>query len=355
MVHGAIYDAVQAITGEFPQYLRSLTAPEGASAEAATASAARDVLVRLYPSQRSTIEAAYAASLTKIAEGDGKRLGVDVGHRAAAAMLAARATDHSSDVVSYAPDHSLGHWQPTPPLSKPALEPGWLHVKPFTLQSPAQFRAPLPYALTSRAYAADFNEVKALGAASSTSRTEAQTAVAKFWAVTSPQVWNQAARQLAAHMSLSKASRLFAMLNVAEADAAIATWDTKFTYNQWRPVTAIHAAANDGNPATTADPKWLPLLPTPAFPDYVCGHSTLGGAAETVFESFFGPRPGAEIKLTSAAVPGVVHHFTTFRAIEDEVINARVWGGIHWRTSCVVGRTIGNHIGAWTTKHFGEV
>jgi len=348
-MHGAVFDAVQSITHEFPAYLHALPAPASASTEAAAVAAAHDVLTALYAPQRAKLDGAYGASLARIADGAAKDEGVDLGRRAAVAMLSARSTDHSAALSAYKAATSVGRWRPTPPLFKPALEPGWGGVTPFTLRAGDQFRPTRPYTLTSSAYATDFNEIKSIGAAHSSSRTAEQTTTAKFWTVTAPQEWNRIAQALAAGLTLSKASRLFAVLNIAEADAAIATWDTKFTYNQWRPVTGIRSAASDGNSATVADSKWLPLIPTPPFPDYVCGHSTLGGAAENVLESFFGP--SATIRLTSAATPGVVHRYTTFRAIEDEVINARVWAGIHWRTSCVIGRTVGEGVGAWTVAH----
>ena len=181
--------------------------------------------------------------------------------------------------------------------------------------------------------------MKAVGSETSTIRTADQTTTARFWVATGPQLWNQPARQLAAagHLTVTETARLFAHLSFAEADAAIAAWDAKFTFGQWRPVTGIREAAADGNRATAPDPEWTPLLPTPPFPDYVCGHSSLAGAAQAVLESYFGRRPGGTLRLTSAATPGVTHEFSTFRAIADEVVDARVWAGVHWRTSCTAG------------------
>jgi len=354
MVHLAIYDAVEAITHDYRPYLAEANAPSGASAPAAVASAAHDVLVALYSQQRAGLDASYTSSLAAIGDGAGKQEGIVVGRRAAAAVLAARSHDHASDLIRDNGSTVVGKWHPTPPAFKPALDPGWGRVTPFALARGAQFRPGLPPALISAAYARDFNEIKLIGSASSTARTPAQTEVARFWTVTAPQEWNQLARGLvlSKHLALSQSARLFAVLNVAEADAAIASWDTKFTYKQWRPVTGIRDALADGNPATAPDPAWTPLIPTPRFPDYVCGHSTLGGAAAAVLRSFFGDQPGT-LTMTSSAVPGAVHRFSSFSAIEDEVTNARVWGGIHWRTSCVVGRTVGENVGRWVTSHIG--
>jgi hypothetical protein len=248
---------------------------------------------------------------------------------------------------------TVGKWRPTPPALASALDPGWAQVSPFVLRRQAQFRAEAPYGLTSPAYTRDFDEVRAMGSASSTARTADETATARFWAATAPQEWNQLVGQLAAarHLSVIDTARLYAQLNFAEADAAIAAWDTKFHYGQWRPITGIREAGSDGNPATSADPQWTPLLPTPPFPDYVCGHSALGGAAEAVFEHWFGRRPGITLTLTSDALPGVTNRYPTFKAISDQVVNARVWGGVHWRTSCAAGRTLGTKVGRFVTAN----
>ena len=176
--------------------------------------------------------------------------------------------------------------------------------------------------------------------------------MARFWVATGPQNWNPAARQVAVArgLSLVENARLFALLNLAGADAFIAAWDAKFAYNQWRPVTAIRAAASDGNEATEEDSSWTPLLVTPPFPDYIAGHTTYAGAAEKVLEHVFGKQPGLLIRLTSPSAPGVVETFSSFRAMSDNVVDARVWGGIHWRTSCERGRTVGEEIGRYVVR-----
>jgi hypothetical protein len=190
----------------------------------------------------------------------------------------------------------------------------------------------------------------------SVTRSPDQTDLARFWISTAAQNWNPAAREVATAqgLMLSQNARAFALLNLAGADAFIAAWDAKFAYNQWRPVTAIRAADTDGNPGTDADLSWTPLLVTPRFPDYIAGHTTYAGAAQKVLEHVFGKRPGTVITLTSATAPGVVETYTTFKDIADDVVEARIWGGIHWRTSSVRGRSVGEAIGRYAVRHFLE-
>jgi hypothetical protein len=235
----------------------------------------------------------------------------------------------------------------------PALEPGWGRVTPFVLDRGDRFRPPAPYALTSVAYGKDFAEIAAVGSAASGTRTADQTEAALFWRATAAQEWNALARSLAAveHLSVTETARLLVALNTAEADAAIAAWDAKFTYRQWRPVTGIREAADDDNPGTAPVVDWTPLLLTPPFPDYVCGHTALGGAAQVVLERWFGAGPRSGLSLTSPALPGVTRHWSTFEAIGDEVGNARVWGGVHWRTSCERGRVLGEKVGSYVLAH----
>jgi hypothetical protein len=256
--------------------------------------------------------------------------------------------DHSGDVVSYTPGSGPGAWIPTPPAFLPALDPGWGRVTPYLIRSGSQFRPGPPPALTSRAYARDFNELVSAGSAASAARTPGQTETARFWVPTGTQQWNQLVQQLATAKRLpaDRAARAFALLNMAGSDAFVASWDAKYRYSQWRPVTAIRSADADGNPATTADPAWTPLLPTPPFPDYIAGHTTFAGAAEVVLTAIFGPAPGT-LTLTSAVVPGVVHSYTSFRQVAAEVVDARVWAGIHWRTSATAGCHVGDEVGSY--------
>lgn len=347
MVHGAVFDAVNSITGGYAPYLTGSDGPRDGSAAAAVAAAARDVLVAVYPPQHAALDDSYRTSLATVPDGPSKDAGIAAGQEAAARMIAHRSGDHADASPTYAPSPAVGIWLPTPPAFVPALGPGWGSVTPFTLRRPSQFRPPAPYRLSSRAYARDFEEVKAVGSATSAVRTADQTTVARFWSSTAPQEWNQFVAQLAGakRLSVVDTARLYAQLNFAEADAAIAAWDTKFHYGQWRPISGIRGAAEDGNRRTVVDPQWAPLLPTPPFPDYVCGHSTLAAAAQAVFEHWFGRKPGVELTLTSAATPGVARRYPTFRSIADEVTNARVWAGAHWRTSCTAGASVGRSVG----------
>jgi hypothetical protein len=354
IVNASMYDAVTSVTEEFEPYAVRVTAPEGSSPQAAAVAAAHYALVRLYPGQAPALDTEYASSLGRIADGSGKNDGIAVGEAVASEMLALRASDNSNVVFPYSPGSGPGVWQPTPPLFKPALDPGWGHVTPFLLASGSQFRPPAPYALTSEAYTRDFNEIKAIGAANSAIRTPEQTVIARFWATTGTQVWNQPAMELAVarHYTLSRTARLLAALNMAGADAFVAGWDAKYTYNQWRPITGIRNADIDGNPATVADPTWTSLLATPPFPDYVCGHTTFAGAAQAVLERFFGKSDRLTLSATSPLSPGVVRTYSSFREIGDEVVNARVWAGIHWRTSCEVGRQVGLEVGRYGLHQF---
>jgi hypothetical protein len=356
IVHAAMFDAVNSIVGEFRPYAVELSASKGASPDAAAAAAAHFVLVQLYPAQQVMLDAAYALSLSRIPDGAAKTEGVAVGEADATQILAMRASDgaQAAIVAPYTPGSQPGDWVPTPPAFRSALDPGWGTVKPFFLREGSQFRPGPPPSLTSPQYTRDFNEIKEIGSATSSARTHDQADLARFWVSTAPQIWNPAARQvaIAKGLTISQNARMFALLNLAGADAFIASWDAKFTYNQWRPVTAIRAADSSVNPDTLPDPGWTPLLLTPPFPDYIAGHTTYAGAAEEVLEDVFGGHPEVVIRLTSAAAPGVLETYTTFDDIADGVVDARVLGGIHWRTSSVRGRRVGQQVGAFSVRHF---
>jgi hypothetical protein len=346
LVQAAVYEAVNSITRRYRPYRVRIRTAGHESVVAAAASAAHAVLLARYPEQRAGLDAALAGSLSQVPDGQARDGGVAVGGAAAAALLALRADEDAGDAGASTPRSGPGVWVPTPPSFSPPLEPGWGRVAPYLLRSGSQFRPPPPPAPTSSRYARDFQEVKAVGEAASTTRTPWQTETARFWNATGAKLWNQAAQQLVlgqAHEP-TRAARAFALLNLATADAVIATWDAKFTYHQWRPVTAIRAAAADGNPATSPDPDWTPLLVTPPYPDYVSAASTVAGAAETVLAAVFGHRPGP-FSLVSPGLPGVVRSYRSFSAAAREDVDARVWGGIHWRTSDRVGRALGQRIG----------
>jgi hypothetical protein len=356
IVHAAMFDAVNSIVGEFHPYVITLHMPFPASPEAAAAAAAHFALVQLYPNQRTALDAAYAGSLVTIHDGPQKSLGIAFGEWVAWRILTVRASDGAAAAVTapYTPGTGPGVWIPTPPAFAQALDPGWGSVRPFLIENGSAFRPDPPPALDSRRYTRDFDEIKEIGSSTSTTRTQEQTDLARFWIATGPQNWNPAARQaaIAQGLTLSENARAFALLNMAGADAFIASWDAKFVYNQWRPVTGIRAADTDGNPETIEDPLWTPLLVTPPFPDYIAGHSTYAGAAEKVLDHIFGTHPGVVMALTSPTAPGVVQAYTTFKAMADGVVDARVLGGIHWRTSSERGRTVGEEIGRYAVHHF---
>ena len=356
IVHAAMFDAVNSIVGEFHAYAVELAAPNGASPDAAAAAAAHFALVQVYPAQQAMLDTAYAASLASIPDGPPKTDGITVGETVAAQILAIRASDGAGAAIAapYTPGTAPGNWMPTPPAFLPALDPGWGSVRPFFLEEGSQFRPGPPPALTSAQYTRDFNEIKQIGSANSTTRTQAQTDLAHFWSLPAPRYWNPAARQvaIAQGLTLSQNAHALALLNLAGADALVACWDAKFTYNQWRPVTGIRAADTTGNPGTIADPNWTPLLVTPWFPDYIAGHTTYAGASEEVLEHLFGRQPGVVMTLTSPVTPGVIETYATFEDIADAVVEARVVGGIHWRTSSVRGKRVGEHVGAFVVSHF---
>jgi hypothetical protein len=302
------------------------------------------------------LDAAYQASLAQIPDGPAKADGIAVGEAVATQILAMRASDGASAAIiaPYTPGSQPGDSIPAPPAFRAALDPGWSSVRPFFLREGSQFRPGPPPALDSPQYIHGFNEKKEISSATSSTRTLDQTNLARFWISTGPQNWSPAARQVAiAHgLTLSQNARALALLNLAGADAFIAAWDAKFTYNQWRPVTGIREANTTGNPDTIADPGWTPLLVTPPFPDYIAGHATYAGAAEEVLEDVFGRRPGVVMTLTSASAPGVIETYSTFEDIAEGVVDARVLGGIHWRTSCVRERRVGQQIGAFAVREF---
>lgn len=347
IVSAAVHDAVCSIVRECEPYAVRVEASREASIEAAIGTAAHDALVALYPGAVPSLNASYDSALAQLPAGRDRDLGVAVGQTAAAAVLAMRALDHASDHVVYSPVPGVGNWAPTPPAFLAALEPGWGRVTPFLLESGDEFRPGPPPALASDAYVRDYNEMVTIGAVNSPTRTALQTETARFWVSTAPQLWNQVVRQLTLGrgMKAAKAARAYLLVNLAGADAMIAAWDAKFAYGQWRPVTAIRSLADDGSAATTADPGWTPLLITPPFPDYPAAHVVYAGAAVQVLDALFGDHHG-ELSITSPTAGGVTHHYQTFAEIADEVENARVWGGVHWRTSVMVGRALGREVGA---------
>jgi membrane-associated phospholipid phosphatase len=367
IVHSAIYDAVNAIDHSYTPFFADVRAPRGASLEAAAARAAHDTMSALFPAHQATFDATLTADLADIPRGQA-RLGVAVGQAVAQQILAWRSQDGSNDQVTYVPGTGPGAWQPTPrpnPNAPPAELPGlpasapqWAYVTPFCISSDSAFRPPPPPALTDAEYTAAFDEVKDLGAANSATRTAEQSEIARFWygtagTFTSGGYWNQIAQQVAQARgdTLVQDARLFALLNLAEADSQFAVWDAKYTYNLWRPVTAIRAADTDGNDDTAADPAWTPFLVTPAHPSYISGHSGYSGAAAAVLATFFGSDAVA-FSFSSDSLPGVTRSFASFSATAQECSDSRVYAGIHWRFDVQAGQAVGKEVGDYVATHF---
>jgi hypothetical protein len=311
------------------------------SSDAAVAAAAHAALSTLAPDSGATLDAALAAVRERVPNGPAEDEGVAVGEAAANAILAARAGDGWDATVEYAPSGAAGAWVPTPPAFAPALLPSWGKVTPFTLERPDQFRPAPPSSPASARYAAGLREVLEMGGETSDARPPEASRAAAFWTISAVQGWNPAARQVstASRRSMGDNARLFALLNIAMADALIACFDAKYTYNTWRPVTAIRAGVGQIEPV----PDWLPLLVTPPFPAYPSGHACAAGAAQEVLEGSFGSE-GHDITLTSTAVPGASFTYASFAAIADQIDDARVYGGIHIREDQVAGRALGRAV-----------
>lgn len=352
MVHGAVYDAVNAIDGGHEGYLlTSRLATPFDSKEAAAATAAYKVLLNIVPAQKPVLDGQYAASLALIPDGSQKTRGIAVGEAAAAAMIAARTDDGRFGPFRFLVGSGAGSWQPTPPafVNDPNA---WLKdVKPFLIESSSQFRSDGPLSLTSAAYAREFNEVKSLGAASSTTRTDDQTLATRYWAENPPATWSRIFRTLSAQQALSlvENARMFAMLYLSAADALITVWEGKAHWSFWRPVTAIRAADTDGNPSTLKDEGWTPLIPTPPYPEEPSGHTGLSSSIVATLQDFFGTDKAA---WTDTNNGGLTRSFTRFSQAIDEIIDARVWAGIHFRTADEQGARIGRDVAKWRQKHY---
>ncbi len=380
ILHASIYDAVNGISRKHEPYLVTSTdedtdsreshdrssrphsnkpnVPASASKEAAASAAAHKALLALFPTNAAAFDALHSNILAGIRNRPAKAEGIAWGESVATQILALRSADGSGNIVTPPVPLGPGDWVPTPPAFAPYLLPQWAQLTCFSMIHPAQFRPPGPPALISAKYAADFNEVKALGASTGSSRTEDQTQIALFWAdgggtETPPGHWNHIAQDVgnARRNTLEENARLFALLNLAMADAAICAWDAKHTFHNWRPITAIRLADMDGNPDTTLDEFWSPLIATPPFPDYVSGHSTFSGAAATVLAMFY-RKDNISFTTGSDFLPGVTRSFPSFSAAAEEAMNSRLYGGIHFRFANEDGLAAGLDIGEWTVTHY---
>jgi hypothetical protein len=351
----AVSDAVNAITKKYTRYGSTPKPPAGASTTAAAIGAAYRALTQLLPSQTQFLDTTLAQSIAKYGVSPGDP-GFVFGEAVADEILAVRASDGAALAqYPYTPPNAgaPGVWVPTPPAFAAALLPGWGFVQPWVLKSGAQFRPDEGPELTSHRYARDLNEVKALGALNSATRTAEQTNIARFWVAPAVVIWNGVLRQVAVGLDLddSEAARDFALMNVAAADARIACWDAKYTFNFWRPVTAIQRADEDGNPATDFDRGWTPLIATPNFPEYVSAHTTVSSAMATVLRLLFDDEPGVPFTATSPTNPGFVRDWATFSEGVREVIDARVYSGIHFRSSDERGARLGQHVARFAATH----
>ena len=361
MVQVAVYDSVNGIERRYTPIHVDFDAPAGASRRAAAIQSAYATLVKLFPAQKTVLDSAREQSLASIASGTGSDdnqsivRGIEWGQRVADDILLWRNTDGLVPApLPFLGGMGVGQWRPTPALFLPGAVPQFATMTTWALDSQSQFRPAGPPALTSDQYAADLNEVKLIGDKLSATRSADQTEIAVFWNGNTPAYWNRIATSVASqrHTTLSENARLLALLNVAMADAVIACWDSKYTFVFWRPITAIRLANTDGNPATVEDPSWTPLLVTPNFPEYVSGHATVSPSAAVVLSAFFGNY--AEFILTSETLPGVVRSYTSFMQAADEAFEARIYGGIHFRSACRDGRTLGNQVGSFVMTNVAQ-
>jgi hypothetical protein len=357
MVHGAIYDAVMAIVDTHEPYLDGLNARRSSSQAAAVAAAAHGVLVGLTPATspavKMSLDSLYATSLAKIPDGNAKQRGIRVGQAAAAAMLANRVGDGRFGTYAFAVGTQPGQWRPVPPANANSF--GWISlVKPFTLRRADQYRVGAPYALTSAAYAREFNEVKRLGGATSV-RTPEQARIASWASVNPFSMVNRGLRDIATkrHLSTSQQARLFVMTSMSTADSLIACWENKDHWNFWRPQTAIQLADTDGNPATVADPTWTSLIGNPGYPDPPSGFNCLVSGAMNAARAYF-RTDRMKFSLTSVGAAPVTRNYTRFSGPIKDAIEGRILVGIHFRRADVQGAWLGGKVARYLSTHYFE-
>jgi membrane-associated phospholipid phosphatase len=357
IMHAAIYDAVNAIDATHRPYLVRLEHVSAhASQEAAVDAAAHETLIALYPAFQSTLDQQYDQSLLQIPDGADKTTGIAVGRAVALATLILRSDDGSAATpIPFVFGNAPGDYQSTPPNFPPQpVFTHWSRVTPFALERANQFRLGPPPALTSAEYTAVFDEVKSLGIANSTAATADQALIGRFWNGAIQNYWNEIT-QTAVHahqLTTAQSARVFALLNLTLADEVIAFYDSKYTYNLWRPVTAIRAAATDGNPDTAADPNWLPQAgKTAADPSYPGAHATISAGAALVLSAFFGNKP-LQLSVTSEVLPGVIRSFDSFAAVENEASLSRIYAGQHFRSDENAGERLGSAVAEFVVDNF---
>jgi membrane-associated phospholipid phosphatase len=353
IVQLAVFESVNAITGEYHPYLGTIVAPRDASPEAAAIQAAYRVLRTYFTASASTLDADRASSLAAIPDGQAKTDGIATGEAAALAMIALRENDGSSPPQFKIPGPPVpGEWQATPscPIVNGVavgIAYQWQNITPFGIPSVSEYLLDPPPVLTSREYAKTYNEVMTVGSIDSTERPQDRANVALFYAAASPtQVFNQAIQQVAQERrhSLTENARALAVMNMAMNDSLVAAFFNKYHYNFWRPETAIHAGDTDDNPKTDPDPSWAPFVTTPCFPSYPSNHGSAANSAAEILRRIYG-EGGHFMRLSNPTVPDIILQYTTFKQITDDISDARVYGGIHFRTDQVAGARLGNAIG----------
>jgi membrane-associated phospholipid phosphatase len=347
ILHASVYDAVNNIDGIFsPYFVRIPNVSRRASTPAAADQAAHDALVALYPAFQATLDAELQQDLAQILDGQNKTDGIAVGQTVAAQILSFRSNDGSGVTPPpFIPGNQPGGYQLTPPNFAAADFTQWPQVTPFALARADEFRPAPPPELTSDSYTRVFDEVKSLGFINSTTRTPEQTLIGTFWNGNIQDFWNEIAQTAALRhqLNLAQSARLFALLNISLADTAIAFFDAKYTYQFWRPVTAIQMAGSDGNPSTEPNPTWLPLTTkTAPDPSYPGAHSAISAAGAEVLRFYFGQR--FTFDVTSESLAGVTRHFTSFSAAAQEAGLSRIYAGQHFRSDHVAGKDLGHQV-----------
>lgn len=350
IVHTAAYQAVNAITRHYPDDGLMPGAAPDASIDAAVAAASHAALSKLLPAQQAAIDASYQAALAKIADGPAKSAGIGVGQRAAQAVLAARESDGAAGAEAYRPQTAAGIYVPT---ALPAVSQ-WPGRKPWLMANAAQFRPGPPPTLASETWARDYDEIKAMGAKNSTRRSTEQTAVARFWEATLPPIYYGVVRSVAdmPGRDVTRNARLYATVAQAMDDALIAVFDAKYHYGFWRPITAIRNGDNDGNGATERDASWVPFIDTPMHPEYPCAHCIVASAVGTVLKAELGDTPAPTLTTTSHTAGDAARSWSSIDAFVDEVSNARIWDGVHFRTSTEVGKAMGRQVGGLAAQRY---
>lgn len=350
IVQSAVYEAVNAITRRYPPDRLKLDAAPGASVDAAVAAANRAALSKLVPSQQAVLASAFQAALSAIPDGPAKTEGIAVGERAATAMLSLCADDGADAPESYQPQTTAGVYVPTvvPVLSH------WPHRRPWILTSADQFRPGPPPRLSSDVWTRDYNEIKALGGKNSTRRTAEQTDIARFWETTASTIYFPVVRSVAnaPERESTQNARLLAVAAQAMDDALIAVFDAKYHYNFWRPITAIRNGDTYGNGETERDASWVPFIDTPMHPEYPCAHCITAATVGAILQAEIGMGPIPRLSTTSGTAPGVVRTWTQIDDFVQEVSNARIYDGVHYRNSTEVGNAMGKKIGELAAAKF---